>query len=451
MLNLGAVRAGEQIMLPFHTVDATGAPAAISNWPSGSPAPTVVLRAFGGTDMVAAGDAQTFAIDDLVDTGAYCVNGYAPIKAGLYAVIITGAVVAGVTCNAVVGTFQVGRADGRVTNNISGFSAVTQSTFTLPDVDMGFDVVGGVPTAQKLRQLVRSGHVIKLLTGAAKGELATISGYDPTTGVGSFTPALTGLPVVGDSYSIFEAPKPAPLAETDFATDALSARVVAADAATEIATAVGAFSIPDGSLTEAKFGTGALSARVLADGAITASKIAAAALTAAKLAADAITAIQAGLATASGLTPLAKTTDLATLATAAALSAVGLDVDAVQAALAAVQADTDNLQTRLPAALVGGKMDATATVTGLDAATMDAIAGALLTYANGIEPGVNLKNALRVLLAVVTSKSVGQQGDTPVFKSFDVTAGEVVGSKTRLSGIMNASGDRITITLDFSD
>ena len=191
--------------------------------------------------------------------------------------------------------------------------------------------------------------------------------------------------------------------------------MVAADAATEIATAVGAFSIPDGSLTEAKFGTDALSARVLK--------------------ADAVTEIQAGLATAAGLVPLA---------TAAAQTALS-------AALATVQADTDNLQTRLPAALVGGKMDATATVTGLDGPTLAAIADQVWDYVNKIEPGISPKAALRVLLAVFAGLTTGVTGSAPVFKSADVTGGVVQGTKSRVIGVQNANDERTSVTLDTSD
>lgn len=85
-----------------------------------------------------------------------------------------------------------------------------------------------------------------------------------------------------------------------------------------------------------------LTATAIATDAITAAKIAADAIGASELAADAVTEIQAGLATA--------------------------------AALATVQADTDDLQARLPAALVGGRMDASVGAMAADVVTAAAIA-----------------------------------------------------------------------------
>lgn len=90
------------------------------------------------------------------------------------------------------------------------------------------------------------------------------------------------------------------------------------------------------------WGSGAITAASIATDAITAAKIAADAIGASELAADAVTEIQSGLATA--------------------------------AALATVQADTDDIQARLPAALVGGRIDASVGAVATDAITAAAIA-----------------------------------------------------------------------------
>jgi len=85
-------------------------------------------------------------------------------------------------------------------------------------------------------------------------------------------------------------------------------------------------------------------------------------LTASALATDAVNEIQAGLATSGSV---------AGLATAAAL--------------ATVQADTDNLQTRIPAALIGGRMDASVGAMATDVLTASALAAdAVLEIQTGI-------------------------------------------------------------------
>lgn len=83
-------------------------------------------------------------------------------------------------------------------------------------------------------------------------------------------------------------------------------------------------------------------------------------VTAAAVAADAVTEIQAGLATS---------------AEAAAIQAdIASAQAAVQADIASVQADTDNIQTRLPAALIGGRMDASVGAMAAGVVTAAAVA-----------------------------------------------------------------------------
>jgi hypothetical protein len=103
----------------------------------------------------------------------------------------------------------------------------------------------------------------------------------------------------------------------------------------------------------------------IASGGITAASIATNAIDADAIATDAITEIQNGLATATALASVK--TDTGTT---------------IPAAIAAVQSDTDNIQTRLPAALVGGKMDSTATITGTVDSNVVSIATDAITAAS---------------------------------------------------------------------
>jgi hypothetical protein len=124
------------------------------------------------------------------------------------------------------------------------------------------------------------------------------------------------------------------------------------------------------------------------------------AVNAAALASDAVTEIQAGLATAAAVTAVQADTDDIQARLPAALvggrmssqvGAMGNDVMTAAAAAAdlttelqaglapsatgaAVQADTDNIQTRLPAALVGGRMDASVGAMAADVLTAAAAA-----------------------------------------------------------------------------
>jgi hypothetical protein len=149
------------------------------------------------------------------------------------------------------------------------------------------------------------------------------------------------------------------------ATGAIDADAIAADAVTELqsglataaalttlqttATAIEADTQDIQSRLPAALVSGRIDASVgaVAAGAITAAAIATGAIDADAIAADAVTEIQAGLATAVAVAAVQADTD-----------ALQLDTATIIAGVAAVNADTDNIQTRIPAALVGGRMDA---------------------------------------------------------------------------------------------
>lgn len=117
---------------------------------------------------------------------------------------------------------------------------------------------------------------------------------------------------------------------------------------------------------------GGISATSFSASAITATAIAADAITDAKVAADvtiasvtgAVGSVTGAVGSVTGLTASdvgaikAKTDNLPS--DPADQSLVIAATDAITTAIAAVQSDTDNIQTRLPAALVGGRMDASA-------------------------------------------------------------------------------------------
>lgn len=197
-------------------------------------------------------------------------------------------------------------------------------------------------------------------------------------------------------------------------------------------------------------------------------------MTAAAAAADLTTELQTGLATAAALaTVQADTDDLQTRIPAvlvsgridasvgamaanvvtAAAAAADLTTElqaglATAAALATVQSDTDDIQTRLPAALVGGRIDASVGVVALDA--IDAVAlkadagtelaDALLDRATAIE-GYTPRQLLRLFAAVLVGKASGLDTATAVYR-------DVADTKDRVTATVTADGNRSAVTLD---
>jgi hypothetical protein len=115
------------------------------------------------------------------------------------------------------------------------------------------------------------------------------------------------------------------------------------------------------------------------------------------------------------------------------------DIASVKAIVDAVKAKTDNLPGQ-PAA-VGSAM----TLTGGE---RDAIAAALLDLAAGVENGVTLREAQRLLLAAVVGLVSGAGTDEETFSSADVVDGEVVGTKPRLVVSVDATGNRTAMAVD---
>jgi hypothetical protein len=181
------------------------------------------------------------------------------------------------------------------------------------------------------------------------------------------------------------------------AADAITAAKIAngaIDAATFAAGAIDAAAIASDAIAAAKIATGAITAAKFAAGAIDAAAIAADAITAAKVAADVSAEIadavwdelKAGHAVAdsfgdfldievsSRLATAGYTTPPTAAAIRAEMDANSVDLDAIGALATAIQADTDNIQTRIPAALVGGRIDASVGAMAADVITAAALA-----------------------------------------------------------------------------
>lgn len=146
------------------------------------------------------------------------------------------------------------------------------------------------------------------------------------------------------------------------ANNAIDAGAIAADAITnsKIADdAISASKIAADAITAAKIANGAIDAATFAAGAIDAAAIATDAIDADALKADAVTEIQAGLATSFALSSVqADTDDIQSKIGTPAGASLSADVAAVKAETSSIQSDTNDIQARLPAALVGGRIDA---------------------------------------------------------------------------------------------
>lgn len=103
------------------------------------------------------------------------------------------------------------------------------------------------------------------------------------------------------------------------------------------------------------------------------------------------------------------------------------------ATIAAIQTDTNDIQTRLPAALVGGRMDAS--VGAMEAAAVDAILDEV------VEGTVTHRQLLRLGAAVLLGKLSGAGTATEIFRG-------ILDDKDRVTATVDAAGNRTAVTLD---
>lgn len=109
--------------------------------------------------------------------------------------------------------------------------------------------------------------------------------------------------------------------------------------------------------------------------------------------------------------------------------------DATAAALSAVETDTQDIQSRLPAALVGGRIDATVDATGMESGAIDAILDD--TIGDGT---LTMRQALRVLVAGMAGKLSGAATTTITIRNAADTANVIVAT-------CDADGNRSAVTV----
>lgn len=108
---------------------------------------------------------------------------------------------------------------------------------------------------------------------------------------------------------------------------------------------------------------------------------------------------------------------------------------ATAASATAIETDTQDIQSRLPAALVGGRIDATVDAAGMESGAIDAI----LDDAIG-DGTITLRQALRVLIAGMAGKISGAATTTVTIRNLADTADVVVAT-------VDADGNRTAVTV----
>lgn len=387
---------------PWASSDATGAAATATG---------VTVKVYDEANLTELTTGITSSVDFDALTGLHMISlalATVGVLPGHTYSVCVAATVDGKTVRQWLGQFSVLAQGGDIVSR-GQLSAGGAGTFTLP-------------AGQLLGPKV--GDAIRIVSGTGKGYRPILT-YNSGTGVGTVSAWDTN-PVANDYYEVVALPNPEVLAATDFADGFLTAN-----------------KILDNAITAAKIADGAIDAATFAAGAINAAAIAAAAFTAAKFATDAIDA--------NALKPDAVAEIQSGLATAAALATAQADVTAIKAAVdtevASILADTTNIKTRLPAALVGAKMDSTGTF-ALAGGDITSIVTAV--FAHAVESGLTFDGFCKLVAALWIGLTDDIEGAGSTFRSADILANVVQGTKVRITGARQLDGDRAGVTVDLT-
>ena len=118
-----------------------------------------------------------------------------------------------------------------------------------------------------------------------------------------------------------------------------------------------------------------------------------------------------------------------------AIGDLASDIADVRAGVDSVETDTIDIQSRLPAALVGGRIDATVDATGMEAGAIDGILDE--TIGDGT---LTMRQALRVLVAGMAGKVSGAATTT-------ITIRNVADSADVIVATVDADGNRSAVTV----
>lgn len=115
--------------------------------------------------------------------------------------------------------------------------------------------------------------------------------------------------------------------------------------------------------------------------------------------------------------------------------ALQASVDTLEASAAAIEAYTQDIQSRLPAALVGGRIDATVDATGMESGAIDAILDD--TIGDGT---LTVRQVLRVLVAGMAGKLSGAATTTVTIRNAADSANVIVAT-------VDSDGNRSAVTV----
>lgn len=299
--DLGTIRPGTTVYIPFHTFDSNDPSASVTM--TGLATTDIEIYKDGGTTQRASDNGYALLDTDGIDfdgiTGIHgiSINLADNSTAGFYAagsqywVVISSITVDAATINFILATFRIGYEDAVINTTIA--TLASQTSFTLTSGPAEDDALNGcVVCIHDVASAVQLGY-------------AVISDYTGSTKTVTLAAGTTFTAAAADNISIF----PPSNAHT-ISNNAITAAVIATDA-------IDADAIADN----------AINAASIASDAITAAKIAADAITAAKLAADVATEIQSGLATQASVNTI---DDFLDTEVAAILAAVDTEIAAIK-------------------------------------------------------------------------------------------------------------------------
>ena len=278
MINLGMVRPGQTIYIPWDTFDG-GTGASITS--TGLAVGDILVYKDGGMTQRASTSGFTLLDTDGIDLDA--ITGIQGISIDLadnttagfwaagskYYVVISSVTIDAQTVNFVAAYFTIGY-DAAILNTTIATLA-SQTSFTLTDGPAEDDAING------------SYVIIHDVASKVQHGYAVVSDYTGSTKTVTLVAGTTFTAAAADNISVFPPVNIEHAARVAWGSGAITAASIATDA-------IGAAELADGAITAATFAAGAIDATAIATGAIDADALAADTITAAKIATGAITA-----------------------------------------------------------------------------------------------------------------------------------------------------------------
>lgn len=286
MINLGTVRPGSTIYIPFATYDSNDPSASVTL--TGLAVTDIEVYKDGSVTQRASDNGYTLLDTDGIDfDGVTGIHGFSinladNSTAGFWAsgsryfVVVSSVTVDAATVNFIAATFDIGYPDALLNTTIASLSS--QTSFTLTSGPAEDDALNGCVV------------IIHDVASAVQLGYAVVSDYTGSTKTVTLVAGTTFTAAASDNIAIFPPISLSHIAGAAVSTSSaqLGVNVVNAGGTAWGSGAITAASIASDAITAAKIATGAIDADAIADNAIDAGAIATGAITAAKFAAGAI-------------------------------------------------------------------------------------------------------------------------------------------------------------------